>query len=136
MLQIATPVANVPQRQKVTDNSHVADGGAGPAAKKVKGQKIAAAAPAGSKYGPKVQKLQRICRSAGIPVPPAMYKKVNRHTAYLLADNSAHLDPSEAPADVDKHPEAAAAACTTCTQLLCIDLSHSGTLVILLVSIS
>jgi hypothetical protein len=40
------------------------------------GSKPAAAASGGSKYGPKVEKLRRMCRAAGITVGPSVYVKV------------------------------------------------------------
>jgi hypothetical protein len=44
----------------------------------------AAAASGGSKYGPKVEKLRRMCRAAGITVGPSVYVKVGA-AVWLLA---------------------------------------------------
>lgn len=52
-----------------------------------RGSKAAAAASGGSKYGPKVEKLRRMCRAAGITIGPSVYVKV-RAAAGAGAANS------------------------------------------------
>jgi hypothetical protein len=47
--------------------------------------KAAAAASGGSKYGPKVEKLRRMCKAAGITVGPSVYVKVRADVACACA---------------------------------------------------
>jgi hypothetical protein len=56
------------------------------------GSRPAAAASGGSKYGPKVEKLRRMCRAAGITVGPNVYVKVGASVASLLAVVAVHVE--------------------------------------------
>lgn len=78
-------IAAVLQKRKTADSDSDDDAAAAsdedeeaPAPKRGRGRPPGkpAAAAAGSKYGPKVEKLKRMCRSAGIGVAPSLYRKV------------------------------------------------------------